>query len=234
MTLIRTISTFFVLLCTVGASAAKPHHSTNASVVLAIPAAWERYEQEIKKFPKQIKQFNEQVQKINDPAFYKGWRALNPRTGKKQKFSDLKPIAKQVLYLYNAEVLEATLAKKSIEWIKIETYLLNYPSLILLPPNATDEQKEKAEEQEAQNKKARQKITKDLKKLHIKLRETRTRLAIKRVQMLESMIKKHKDKNFVEELKRYLEHTKKYYSKVDIETKVPKEKKEKKAPKEKK
>ena len=234
MTIRQTIlSIFFVLLCTIDALATKPHHPATPSAVLAIPAAWERYEQEIKKFPKQIKQFNERIQKIDDPVSYKGWKALDPSTGKKQKFADLNPVSKQVLYLYNAEMLEATLAKKSVEWLKIEIYLLSYPSLILLPPNATDVQKKKAEEQESQNKKARQKMAEELKQLNVQLKNTRTQLAIKRVQILESMIKKHKDKNFAEELKRYLDHTKKYYNKIGLKTEAPKEKK-KETPKEKK
>ncbi len=227
MTLIRTmLSIFFVLLCTIDVSAAKPHHALKAPAIL-IPTAWERYGREIKKFPEQLKQFNERVQKINDPAFYKDWRALNPSTGDTQKFSDLKPITKQVLYLYNAEVLEATLAKKDSEWMKIETYLQHYPSLILLPPDATDEQKEEAEKQEEKNKKSRKKLAEDVKKLRIKLQDTRTHLAIKRVQMVQSMIEKHKGEKFAEELKRYLEHTKKYYGKIGLEIEVPKKEEKK-------
>jgi len=226
MTLIRTIlSIFFVLLCTVDAPAAKPHHFNNSPSILAIPATWEQYEREIKKFPEQIKQFDERVQKIDDPEFYKYWRAHNASTGKTQKFSDLNSIAKQVLYLYHSEVLEGTLASKSAAWIKMETHLLQYPSIILLPPEATDEQKKKAEKQEEQNKKSRQKLAEDLLKLRIQLIATRTSLAVKRVQIIESMIKKHKDERFVDELKRYLDHTKKYYNKVGLSTEAPKEKK---------
>ena len=133
---------------------------------------------------KNLSLLQEHVAHIDDPEFYKEWAAIDVRTRKVVKFTELTDRRKDVLYIVQAERVEQVALQES----KQLEELFHFVS------NIEDEETQKQFEEGI----------KSLEQVQKELQSTRVKLAGKRIQLVDAALENYKDnETLVEELKRY-------------------------------
>jgi len=196
--------TAFACLFTIAPVCADPPEAPPSEVKPEVQFDAEKVKVVVENFQKTLAQIQERVESIDKAEAYKEWAAIDTRTQQIVKFGDLTDLQKDVLYIIQAEQVEQMADQQAAS---LEA---GFKFVAGLDDGETKKQFAKAIE--------------PLKKVQSELASVRTKLAEKRVDMIDKAMEKHKaDETLVAELKKYKDIVVQYNKDKDLVPHVPQE-----------